>query len=255
MKIQRFEKYRCPKCKSNLNYNIKFLICNNCDEKFLIENNIPIFSNEMPSKEKGIYSKLFNKPKIYDFFIKTKLLFYNDKHIGLNELVKNKTFLNVGCGSNVDMENYLEYNHKHLKELYSCDLSKSFIFEASKNYTDINKSKFSVCSVDKLPFDDNSFDIVFISFVLHHVPMSISNCIKELNRVAKKYIVVYDHIKEENFFWKKIQEFYWDKFDGGLQYNTEYEWEKILSSYNIIKSIRTGIIGKHVFKFIIEKKN
>lgn len=84
--------------------------------------------------------------------------------------------------------------------------------------------------------------------------MSFNNIVEELNRVPKKYIVIYDHIKSDNIFKKKIQEFYWKYFDGGEQYLTNIEWEKILINYNVIKRIQCGAIGTHVIKIILQKK-
>lgn len=43
----------------------------------------------------------------------------------------------------------------------------------------------------KLPFDDDSFDVVFAAFVLHHDKRHAS-LVKEMRRVSKKVIVVYE---------------------------------------------------------------
>jgi len=45
--------------------------------------------------------------------------------------------------------------------------------------------------IENLPFEDNSFDIVLCCEVLEHLPISIyKKSIKEIERVAKKYIIV-----------------------------------------------------------------
>ena len=39
--------FACPKCKVVLNLKNEFYVCENCNGKFLLKNNIPIFKLEI----------------------------------------------------------------------------------------------------------------------------------------------------------------------------------------------------------------
>lgn len=48
-----------------------------------------------------------------------------------------------------------------------------------------------VGSVEKMPFDDNSFDVILCAEVLEHLPFEkLSSVLSELKRVTKKFIVL-----------------------------------------------------------------
>ncbi|MFH0875644.1 MAG: class I SAM-dependent methyltransferase [archaeon] len=46
---------------------------------------------------------------------------------------------------------------------------------------------------ERIPYEDNTFDIVIVLDVLHHT-RNISKQLRELKRVTKKYIIIKDHI-------------------------------------------------------------
>lgn len=99
------------------------------------------------------------------------------------EKVKAKSVLDIGCGrENLEIceERGLE---KTIKERssdikYACvDIGKS-----ADVILDLNK-------IEKLPFEDNSFDVIVLSHILEHLyePKKI---LKEAVRVSKKWIIV-----------------------------------------------------------------
>ena len=58
---------------------------------------------------------------------------------------------------------------------------------------DINKENNPdiVASVEKIPLDDNSFDLVLCAEVLEHLPFAkFGICLKEINRIGRKYAVI-----------------------------------------------------------------
>jgi ubiquinone/menaquinone biosynthesis C-methylase UbiE len=71
--------------------------------------------------------------------------------------------LDVGCG--------VGSLHRHLEGAFSrlegCDVSAEAIPRAREAHPDV---AYSVCTSGQLPFDDRTFDLVFTSCVLHHVP-------------------------------------------------------------------------------------
>jgi len=88
-----------------------------------------------------------------------------------------KTILDAGCGNGA-ISNYLEgFN------ITAMDRS-----EEALKYV---KNKAILGSLDNLPFEDNSFDMVMCSDVLEHLPDEIyKQTIKEFKRVSKKYILI-----------------------------------------------------------------
>lgn len=97
-----------------------------------------------------------------------------------------KTILDVGCGSGA-LTNYFDNNRY---EITGLDRSK----EALKHY----KHNKIEGSVDRLPFADNSFDLVICSDVLEHLPSDIlKKTIDELKRVSGKYLLIISPNNEE----------------------------------------------------------
>lgn len=72
-----------------------------------------------------------------------------------------------------------------------CELSKYIGTRNNITSIDIHKSCENAHVYDgyKLPYEDNSFDVVLVMFVLHHIPHN-KEIIKELQRVARKRIIV-----------------------------------------------------------------
>lgn len=91
-----------------------------------------------------------------------------------------------------------------------------------------------VASVTALPFGDDTFDLVLAAEVLEHIPFSeVSQALREINRVSKKYVVIsLPHagyvfslefkiplLKKVAIIWKLP--LFWKKH----QFNGEHYWE------------------------------
>jgi len=97
--------------------------------------------------------------------------------------LKNKTFLEVGGGNG--------YFSQHFEK--ETNLT---VLDISKNQLDSNPASNKIIgSAYNLPFEDNSFDIVFCSNLLHHLENPLQ-AIKEMARVSKKQVI----ISEPNIF-------------------------------------------------------
>lgn len=57
---------------------------------------------------------------------------------------------------------------------------------------------FHLIDGEYLPFDDKSFDVVFIRYVLHHCPNSVP-LLTEAKRVARGKIIIYEDLPEGTF--------------------------------------------------------
>lgn len=247
--------YRCVNCQGDLSLNQEHLSCRRCSATYPVVNDIPYFISAQLPKEAnslGLASRLFESPILYDWLVKLKTLVAPDQMLGIRDLTDGHSLLNIGCGSNVEGK-HLEYDVRALSNFAALDVSPSFVETAKRNCSR-KDANFCVASVDKLPYGDSSFDVVIIPFVLHHLPFPVDIAIREAIRVAKRQVVIYDHVKSENSaVVRALQEFYWHTFDGGHQYLTNREWEKVLKGRTITRTIHTGAIGKHVFKFVLEK--
>ena len=96
----------------------------------------------------------------------------------LNFLPKNPKILDVACGSGDMIEEWKKYS----KNIIGVDPSKGMLEIAKKRFPEI---KFYQGYAQKLPFDNNSFDVVSISFGIRNV-VEIEKAIDEFARILKK---------------------------------------------------------------------
>ena len=87
------------------------------------------------------------------------------------------TLLDVGCGSGELSNEYL----KKSKRVYGIDLSKESIEVAKRKYPTI---KFRLAPAERLPFENNFFDVVMMTDVLEHV-RDEKKTLQEVYRVVK----------------------------------------------------------------------
>jgi ubiquinone/menaquinone biosynthesis C-methylase UbiE len=107
--------------------------------------------------------------------------------------VKGKDILEIGCGFG-EASVYLAMKGARVT---ASDISKIMV-NFVKRLAKYNKVEMEVCqaSAEKLPFKDNSFDVVYAANVLHHV--DILATIMEVKRVLKKggKFVCWDPLKD-----------------------------------------------------------
>lgn len=99
-----------------------------------------------------------------------------------HERGKDLQMLDVGCGDGVT-EMFVQ---KHLPDwdITGIDISEKSIAEAKDKNIPI--AHFQLFNGTEIPFASNSFDIVFIASVLHHIDFSLHETIvKEIYRVLK----------------------------------------------------------------------
>lgn len=248
--------YRCVKCHCSLSLEKNNLVCSGCGNSYdLLNNSVPVFfSAEKPHAKTpmGVASQLFEAPKLYDWLVRIKSLVAPDKQLGIRDITDGHSLLNIGCGSNVEAS-HLEYDIHAVAKFSAFDLSAPFVLAAQKNCSR-KDADFCVASIQDMPYADSSFDVVIIPFVLHHLPFPFRVALNEAIRVSRKYVVVYDHIKSsESLVMRTLQQTYWKVLDGGHQYLTASEWALVLRDMMVIRAVHTGAIGKHVYKFVLEK--
>lgn len=113
-------------------------------------------------------------------FAEPKINFILGELYKLNEDVRDLEILDVGSGNGF-LSYYLE---KEFKDITCMDFSQAIL--------DINPCKNKILAkAEQLPFPDKRFDVVFSSNILHHLSDPIV-ALKEMRRVAKKFVIVSD---------------------------------------------------------------
>jgi ubiquinone/menaquinone biosynthesis C-methylase UbiE len=120
------------------------------------------------------------------------------EYVSMTELLdeniplKNMSVLDVGSGTGAWLA---AINRFGLSDACGVDFSEKMVKQAMKNHPEI---KFIQGSGENLSmFDDNSFDIVTASFVLHGMKREKrAGVLAEMKRVARKYAVIHDFHKK-----------------------------------------------------------
>lgn len=99
--------------------------------------------------------------------------------------LKRTKLLDVGCSSGYyyDFFKWAKLNVKYA----GCDVSSDFISLAKRKHWGVD---FSVAQIANLPYDDNSFDLVLASGVLH-TELNYRQAIEEIARVSSRYILLH----------------------------------------------------------------
>lgn len=111
---------------------------------------------------------------------------------------KNKV-LDLGCGSGITAQT--------LKDNFSANVVGTDVKDLR-----IKSIPFKLYNGRHLDFQDNEFDVVFLSYVLHHCsdPKTV---LKEAKRVSKKRVIVFEDIAQD-FFSKVISFFHQLTYNG-----------------------------------------
>jgi len=130
------------------------------------------FHNKLQSKNKGRFENIFYKA-IYnsseDFFTY------------LEDNAKNSEILDYGCGIGSFIEKVIKYNPK---KIIGIDISEISINKAKKKSEELKINvDYRVDNCEKTSFDNNSFDIVYGTGILHH--LQTDKCLDEIYRILK----------------------------------------------------------------------
>jgi len=94
---------------------------------------------------------------------------------------KNKNVLEIGCGVGTDGLQYARNGANYT----GVDLTKRAVETAKKHFKLFGvDGKFIQTNAERLPFDDNTFDLVYSFGVLHHTP-NFQDAFDEVHRVLK----------------------------------------------------------------------
>ena len=109
---------------------------------------------------------------------------FNFNKLNLSSLIKNKSVIDIGCGSGRFSSALARLGAKNV---VGVDINKQGL-ELARNLVKqqkVNNIKFINHDILNLPFDDESFDFVFSKGVLHHTG-NLNKGLDEYSRVLKK---------------------------------------------------------------------
>ena len=125
-----------------------------------------------------------------------------------------------------------------------CELSKYIGTRNTVTSIDIQKSCDGSDVYDgyKLPYDDNSFDVVVSMFVLHHIPHN-ENILNELTRVTRNKLIIVEDMPT-SFYQKLVAKVHYLFFHQPMHtiehMKTPTEWCAILGGDCEIKRLRSS---------------
>ncbi|MBI3980796.1 methyltransferase domain-containing protein [Candidatus Microgenomates bacterium] len=170
--------------------------------------------------------------KIYEQIHAKRLrkIFYTPVR-GLDEYLKpGLKVLDLGSGTGLRAEEIANY---YKVKVTLCDID------------DFNRTNLPLKIFDgkNLPFPDKSFDVVLISFVLHHTDHPVE-LLKEAKRVAVKNVIIYEDNKKDmasDFFTMMHGRSYnwFHKIKSSCTFYSKEEWERIFAKlgYKIVVSL------------------
>ena len=157
---------------------------------------------------------------------------------------KGDNILDLGCGSGIVAETFGEF------------------FESSILGIDIRDSRiipipFKLIEGANFPFGSLSFDVILISYVLHHASNQ-EELLKEAKRVAKR-IIVFEDLPDG--FWSKLRCFFhgvsynslFQKKDQKFHFRTRKGWEELFERLDL--KILTAKRVSNLIKIIDPVKN
>lgn len=107
-----------------------------------------------------------------------RFIWLRKKRLSQFSIEKNDKLLDLGCGDGLNIS---VLKSMGIKNVVGLDMSKNLIKIAKRNNPDI---KFFVGLMENLPFENETFSVILVDSVFHHI-MDYPNNIKEIRRVLK----------------------------------------------------------------------
>lgn len=195
---------RCPKCHGKLSHSEHVVLCQKCRTKYLVQNGIPDLMTKLDKhaqhQEKIWSSKTYisdpHNPDLTTIQEKFAQRFIRSLPIKDGALV-----VDVGCF--IGEKLWYLASRKEIQGI-GTDISMPAVQMAKK--IDIYNLDFAVADLEKMPFADNSIDVVFVFDVIEHLS-DPNKGFSEVARILKPGGLFLLHIpikdNKYSFFWWK----------------------------------------------------
>lgn len=157
---------------------------------------------------------------------------------------KGSKILDLGCGKG--------FITNTLKNYFKADILGVDI----EDYRIVQGFPFQVYDGETLPFPDNSFDVVFLSYVLHHTEYP-KKVISEAKRVTKDKVIVFEDLPEgiRGTLMAKVHTLTYSLVfrQEVSHYKTEKGWKKFFNELGL-KTIFKKRMGSWILWFFPQKR-
>jgi len=158
---------------------------------------------------------------------------------------KGSKILDLGCGRGITAETLRDYFQA---DVFGVDIEDQRVVEIP----------FQIIDGKNLPFTDNSFDLVLISYVLHHAenPRAL---LVEARRVAKDKIIIYEDLEEEGltkiacWLHKATYKISAPFQENPIRFYEEKEWEELFNQLGLKVLFKRRKTGR--FNWLYPAKN
>jgi len=150
----------------------------------------------MKSTEEDEIKRFYDNVYYKNIFFKKKISTYQSRLARRLKVTKSKAVLDVACGTG----EFLRACNDLGAYVYGVDLSDNAIAACRKV---LPEGEFYSCSAEKLPFDDNSFDVVTCLGSLEHFVNPIS-ALREMIRVGKTDASFVILVPNKDFLTRKL---------------------------------------------------
>ncbi|MDH5717518.1 MAG: class I SAM-dependent methyltransferase [Spirochaetia bacterium] len=198
-------------------------------------------------KTKKYYDKLSSS---YDYFAGIFERKYQKKGIELLTLKEGEKVLEIGFGTGYCQKKLAEAIGKTGK-VYGIDLSTGMLKATEKRLRKahlIDRVNLQTGNAVKLPYKNNSFDAVFMSFTLElfsfeEIPIVLKECLRTLKKNGRIVLVTLAKPNKDNFMQKIYMKIH-NTFPQYIDCQPIFT-EKLLSSagFQITKSLRLTFFG------------
>ncbi len=110
--------------------------------------------------------------------------------------------LDVGCGTG----RWAYYVSKKVSQIEAIDPSAA-AWSAVKLLKDKDNVRISIADVDRIPFDDHSFDFVYSLGVLHHIPdtaLALKKCVRKVKKGGYFLVYLYYNLENRGLVYKSV---------------------------------------------------
>lgn len=183
----------CPDCLTKLYFKNDIAKCNKCHRSFTRKSDIYQLLPSSLSDNKIKEDEVYNLKNLDNSWYNNRIWYYFI-HLSSHIIRFEKEFLSKIKGPRVlELASGNGWASMLVKrahpdfEAYSTDVSFNSLKIQGGQMSKIMEVKpdyFVVCDAEKLPFEDNSFDTVFVIASIHHF-FDISQALKEAKRVLK----------------------------------------------------------------------